>query len=89
MRTPVIVSAVRTPVGKIRGQFIRLEADELAAFAIKEAVKRSGVAYEDFDEVIYGNVRNIDLKTPARVAAFAAGFPQETPAVTKIGRAHV
>ncbi len=82
MRTPVIVSAVRTPVGKIRGQFIRLEADELAAFAIKEAIKRADVAYEDFDEVIYGNVRNIDLKTPARVAAFAAGFPQETPAVT-------
>lgn len=82
MKTPVIVAAVRTPVGKIRGQFINLEVDELAAYAIKEAVKRSGVAYEDFDEVIYANVRNIDLKTPARVAACASGFPQEVPAVT-------
>lgn len=82
MRSAVIVSAVRTPVAKIRGGYINMEVDQIAACAMREAVKRAGLTFEEVDEVIMGNARNVDLKTPARVAALAAGFPIETPAVT-------
>lgn len=82
MRHAVIVSAVRTPVAKIRGAYIHMEVDEIAAFAMREAVIRAGVRFDEVDEVIMGNARNVDLKTPARVAAFAAGFPKDIPAVT-------
>ena len=81
MRRAVIVGAARTPVGKIRGALAPLEVDELGAYAIKAALERSGVKPEEVDEVVYGNCRNIDLKTPARVAALAAGLPVTCPGV--------
>lgn len=81
MRRAVIVSAARTPVGKIRGALAPLEVDELGAAAIKAAIQRAGIAPEEVDEVVYGNCRNIDLKTPARVAALGAGLPVSCPAV--------
>ncbi len=81
MRRTVIVGAARTPVGKIRGALAPLEVDELGAYAIKAALERSGVKPEEVDEVVYGNCRNIDLKTPARVAALAAGLPVTCPGV--------
>lgn len=81
MRKAVIVSAARTPVGKIRGALAPLEVDELGAAAIRAAIQRAGIAPEEVDEVVYGNCRNVDLKTPARVAALAAGLPISCPAV--------
>lgn len=81
MRRAVIVGAARTPVGKIRGALAPLEADELGAFAIRAAMERAGVGPDEIDEVVYGNCRNIDLKTPARVAALAAGLPVSCPGV--------
>jgi acetyl-CoA C-acetyltransferase len=54
--TPVIVSAVRTPVGKFLGGLAPLAAPTLGALVIKEAVRRAGVDSARVDEVIMGNV---------------------------------
>lgn len=82
MRKAVIVSAARTPVGKIRGALAPLEVDELGACAIRAAMERANITTEDVDEVIFGNCRNMDLKTPARVAALCAGLNESVPALT-------
>ena len=55
-RTPVIVAAARTPIGKFLGALASLSATDLGAVAIREAVKRSRVAPDDVDEVIMGHV---------------------------------
>lgn len=82
MRRPVIVAAARTPVGKIRGALAPLEVDELGAYAVRAAMERAGITADDVDEVIFGNCRNTDLKTPARVVALKAGLPQSMPGLT-------
>lgn len=81
MKKAVIVSAARTPVGKIRGALAPLNADELGVFAVKAAIQRAGIQPEEVDEVVYGNCRNVDLKTPARVVALGAGLPVSCPGV--------
>jgi acetyl-CoA C-acetyltransferase len=82
-RTPVIVSAVRTPIGKFLGGLAPLDAPELGAIAIRAAVERSGIAVEDVDEVIMGNVVQGGVgQAPARQAAIRAGIPGAVPAVT-------
>ena len=83
MERVVIVSAVRTPVGKFGGVIKDIPAYELGSVAIKEAVKRSGIAPEQVDEVIFGNVlTTAQGQNPARQAAMGAGLPKEVPAVT-------
>lgn len=82
MREAVIVSAVRTPVAKIRGALAQYEADELAGFVIEEAIKRAKIEPKMVEEVLFGNCRNVDLQTPARVAALQAGLPISVPGVT-------
>ncbi|HET7622426.1 MAG TPA: acetyl-CoA C-acetyltransferase [Gemmatimonadaceae bacterium] len=82
-RSPVIVSAVRTPIGKFLGALSSLDAPELGAIAIRAAVDRSGVPPEDIDEVIMGNVIQGGVgQAPARQAAIRAGIPGAVPAVT-------
>jgi acetyl-CoA C-acetyltransferase len=82
-RSPVIVSAVRTPIGKFLGALSPLDAPELGAIAIRAAVDRSGVPPEDIDEVIMGNVIQGGVgQAPARQAAIRAGIPGAVPAVT-------
>ena len=82
-RTPVIVSAVRTPIGKFLGALSPLDAPELGAIAIRAAVDRSGIPPEDIDEVIMGNVIQGGVgQAPARQAAIRAGIPGAVPAVT-------
>ena len=82
-RTPVIVSAVRTPIGKFLGALAPLDAPELGAIAIRAAVDRSGVSPEEIDEVILGNVIQGGVgQAPARQAAIRAGIPGVVPAVT-------
>ena len=82
-RTPVIVSAVRTPIGRFLGALSPLDAPELGAIAIRAAVDRSGVPPEDIDEVIMGNVIQGGVgQAPARQAAIRAGIPGAVPAVT-------
>jgi acetyl-CoA C-acetyltransferase len=55
-RTPVLVAAARTPIGRFLGGLASLKAPELGAVAIREALRRSGVANGDVQEVIMGHV---------------------------------
>lgn len=81
--TPVIVSAVRTPIGKFLGVLSSLSAPELGAIALREAVARSGVAAEDIAEVIMGNVVQGGVgQAPARQAVLRAGLPASVSALT-------
>ncbi len=82
-RTPVIVSAARTPIGKFLGALSSLSAPELGAVAIKAAIERSGVPMSDIDEVIMGNVVQGGVgQAPARQAMLKAGVPATVSAVT-------
>lgn len=82
-RQPVIISAARTPTGKFQGALKGFSAPELAAIAIKEAVKRAGVSESDVDEVIMGCVVQAGIgQAPARQAALKAGLPPEVSALT-------
>ena len=79
----VIVSAVRTAIGKMGGQFANVPAVDLGATVIKEAVKRAGVKPEEVDEVKFGCVIQAGLgQNVARQASIKAGLPVEVPAVT-------
>ena len=82
-RTPVIVGAARTPIGKFLGGLSPLSAPELGAVAIREALKRSKVPVEDVQEVIMGHVLQGGTgQAPARQAALKAGLPPTISAVT-------
>jgi len=82
-RTPVIVSAARTPIGKFLGALSSLTAPELGAVAIKSAIERAGVPMDDIDEVIMGNVVQGGVgQAPARQAMLKAGVPATVSAVT-------
>jgi len=81
--TPVIVSAVRTPLGRFMGGLAPLAAPKLGAVAVREAVRRAGVAVGDVEEVILGNVVQGGVgQAPARQAALAAGLPGTVAALT-------
>jgi len=81
--TPVIVSAVRTPIGRFLGGLAPLAAPQLGAVAVREAVARAGVAAADVGEVILGHVVQGGAgQAPARQAALLAGLPGTVPAVT-------
>jgi len=83
MDNPVIVSAVRTPIGKFLGTLAGIQAQKLGALAVKEAVARAGVKPEQIDEVIMGNVVGAGLgQNPARQAALFGGIPDTVPALT-------
>ncbi|MFL5499775.1 MAG: thiolase family protein [Gemmatimonadaceae bacterium] len=82
-RTPVIVGAARTPIGKFLGALSTLSAPELGGIAIREALKRSKVPAEDVQEVIMGHVLQGGTgQAPARQAALKAGLPPTVSAVT-------
>ncbi len=77
----VIVSGVRTPIGKFGGSLRDVPAVELGALVIKEAIKRAGIKPEDVDEVIMGQVVTAGCgQNTARQAAIKAGIPVEVPA---------
>ena len=83
MGRTVIVSAVRTPFGKLSGGLAALSAIELGAIAIKEAVARAGVEPGQIDNVLMGTVLQAGLgQIPARQAAIKAGLPVTTSALT-------
>jgi len=82
-RTPVIVGAARTPIGRFLGGLAPLSAPELGAIAIREAVKRAGIDAGQIGEVIMGNVLQGGVgQAPARQAMIKAGIPGTVPAVT-------
>ncbi len=79
----VIVSAARTPIGGLLGDFASLAAWELGATAIKAAVERAGVPGDAIDEVLFGNCLMAGQgQAPARQAMRRAGLPDSTGAVT-------
>ena len=78
----VIVSAARTPVGRMRGMFAGVEAADLGAAAIKEAVARAKIEPEAIDDVIFGNLGNNQYANLARVALLKAGLPISVPGFT-------
>lgn len=82
MREAVIVSAVRTPVGKCRGALAPVPAHKLGAIVVKEAVSRAQIDPASIDEVIFGNLMNHEVNNMARVALLEAGLPMEVPGIT-------
>ena len=79
----VIVSAARTPIGGMLGDFSNLAAWELGAVAIRAAVERAGIKGEDVNEVLFGNCLMAGQgQAPARQATLAAGLPMSAGAVT-------
>ena len=79
----VIVSAARTPIGGLLGDFSSLAAWELGAVAVKAAVERAGVPGDAVDEVLLGNCLMAGQgQAPARQATLKAGLPQSAGAVT-------
>jgi len=83
MRDVVIVSAVRTPVGKFQGALSAFSAVELGAMVVREAVRRAGIAAESVDECIMGCVLPAGLgQNPARQAALRGGLADTVSALT-------
>jgi acetyl-CoA C-acetyltransferase len=82
-RTPVIIAAARTPIGKFLGSISALSAPELGATAIRAAMERAGIPAADVDEVIMGNVVQGGVgQAPARQAALKAGIPATVSSFT-------
>ncbi|MEZ4694577.1 MAG: thiolase family protein [Aliarcobacter sp.] len=78
-----IIDGLRSPVAKANGKLNDVSADTLGAIITKELVLRNNLKYEQFDEVIIGNVAQpANSANIARVMAIKAGFPQSTPAYT-------
>jgi len=79
----VIVAGARTPIGKFAGGFKALQAVDLGAVAIREALARAGVPADSIDYVIMGQVLQAGAgQITARQAAIGAGIPKEVPAIT-------
>ncbi|AQX53843.1 acetyl-CoA C-acetyltransferase [Priestia flexa] len=79
----VIVSAVRTAIGSFGGSLQNVSAPTLGGVVIKEALNKVGIAANDVDEVIMGNVLQAGLgQNPARQAALAAGLPETVSSLT-------
>lgn len=84
MTEVVIVSAVRTPIGRIRGALAQVRPDDLAAIVVREAVKRAAIDPATIEEVYLGcaNQAGEDNRNIARMAALLAGLPHEVAGVT-------
>ena len=81
---PVIVSATRSPIGKIRGTLASVRPDDLGATLIRSALDRAALSGEEVDEVIFGcaNQAGEDNRNIARMATVLAGLPEDVPAFT-------
>lgn len=83
MKPVVIVSAVRTPIGKIGGTLKDVLPEELGRIVIKDLLHKAGIERESIDEVIFGQSKqSSDCPNIARVSSLMAGLPEETPAYT-------
>src|SRR5439155_6147912 len=83
MNNTVIISAVRTPIGKFQGALKSMTATQLGAMVVKAAVDRAGLKPEQVDEVIMGNVVSAGLgQNPARQAALRGGLLPDVAAMT-------
>jgi acetyl-CoA C-acetyltransferase len=83
MNEPVIVSAVRTPIGSFNGSLRSLSASQLGSIVIAEALNRVNLGGDEIDEVIMGNVLSAGLgQAPARQASLKAGLPSTVGCTT-------
>ncbi len=83
MKSLVIVSAVRTAIGKFGGSLSTISAPQLAALVMKTAIERAAIAPSAVDEVLFGNVLQAGLgQNPARQAMLQAGLPEDKPATS-------
>src|SRR5678816_663081 len=84
MSDALIISAVRTPVGRAGGALAEVRADDLAAIAVRGAVDRVSFDPDRLDDVILGctNQAGEDNRNVARMAALLAGFPVSVPGQT-------
>jgi acetyl-CoA C-acetyltransferase len=83
-REVVVLSAVRTPIGRYGGSLKDIPMAELGAIVTRDAVSRAGIAPSDVEHVVFGNVIHTEPQDMylSRVAALGAGIPVETPALT-------
>src|SRR5438045_8019121 len=84
MSRAVVLSAVRTPVGRYGGALAEERPDDLAALVIAEAVARAGVPAEEIEDVWFGaaNQAGEDNRNVARMAGLLAGLPESVAGVT-------
>ena len=83
-RTPVIAAAVRTPMGRARGQLAPIRPDDLAAHVVRHLSEHYPAAIEQLEDVYFGaaNQAGEDNRNVARMAALLSGLPVEVPGVT-------
>src|ERR1035438_8379102 len=83
-REVVVLSAVRTAIGKFGGALKDIPPSELAAKVVCQSMQRSGLSPSDLGHVVFGNVIHTDAKDMylSRVAALRGGLPVSTPALT-------
>lgn len=82
-RTPVILGGARTPFGRFRGAFAPLSATDLDSHAIRAALERAGVAAEQIEAIIVGQVYQAGAgQGPARQSSLGAGIGWDVPTVT-------
>ncbi len=83
MREVVITGAARTAGGKFGGSLQKLAAPEFGAFAVREAIARSGISADVVDQTVFGNAWQAGVgPNPARITAVKGGVPVDAPAVT-------
>lgn len=83
MEKVVIVSAVRTPVGRYLGALREVEAYDLAALVLQEVISRAGISPDGVDEVVMGqSYQNGEYVNIARMALLKAGWPDSIPGIT-------
>lgn len=79
-RIPVIIAALRTPIGRVNGTLRDIEPSQLAAPLIARILRDTGVKASEIDDVLLGNAAN-SAGNLARLAALEAGLPVSTPGV--------
>ena len=84
MKDVVIASAVRTPIGRIRGALAAVRPDDMAAIVLRAAVERAGIEADTIEEVYLGcaNQAGEDNRNIARMALLLAGLPERVAGVT-------
>ncbi len=82
MRDAVIISSVRTPVGRCRGALAPVPAHVLGAAAVREAVRRASIDPERIDDVVFANLMNNEINNMGRMVALEAGLPVSVGGIT-------
>ena len=84
MKTPVIIDAIRTPIGRYGGALKEVRPDDLGAMVIKALLERNPIDPKGIDDVIFGcaNQAGEDNRNVARMSLLLAGLPVDVPGVT-------